>query len=154
MSDSPDDLTAVGRYHGNQPPPETSQTVRCPEGPDPVAESAQAASALYQLVRTPSEGSLQVRVHPPRAQVSADDEREEMGQFRTVDALRDALAEASVEGWTGVFYDAEAERVLTDEVSPDHAWIGQPRYQTITLFPDPETAAAYAETHAAPTDSQ
>jgi len=148
MSDLPDDLSSGGTHSGNEAPTETNQTVRCPEGPDPRTNTAEPASALYQLVRPSSEDRLQIRVHPPRAQVFADDETEELGQYRTVDALREALNDVPVDGWTGVFEEAEADRVLTDDVSADHPWIGQPRYETITLFAAEEDAAAYAEASA------
>jgi len=151
MSDLPNDLTSVGAHEGNSPPTNTSQTVRCPQGPDPSSEAAQPSSALYQLLRPASAGQLQIRVHPPRAQIAAPaDDTEEIGQYRTVEALRTALAEASVEEWTGVFEDAEAGRVITDAVTSDHPWIGQPRYETVTLFAEADAATAYAESTAVP----
>lgn len=146
MSDIPEDLSAVGTHRGNPSPNDIGQTVGSPEGPDPEAQSAQPAAALFQVVRASSGTRIQVRIHPPRAQVPPpEDETEEMGQFRTVEGLRDALSDASIEGWIGVFEDEEADRTLTDEVTPDHPWIGQDRYRTVTLFADPEAAAAYAE---------
>lgn len=144
MSDVPDDLTSVGRHRGHQPPEETGQTVSSPDGPDPSAGLARRTPALFQLLR-PAENRLQIRAHPPRAQVSAPDDADEVGRYRSAEALHDALASEGVAGWTGVFEDVEADRVLTDDVTADHAWIGQPRYPTITLFADAEDAASYAE---------
>lgn len=146
MADIPDDLTDVGSHHGNQPPPETGQTVRSPEGPDPSGSEARPSPALFQLVRTPSENRLTVHAHSARAEVSAPDEGEDVGQYRTAAALQEALAEEGVEGRAAVFEDAEAGRMLVEtDVSADHAWIGQARYPTITFFETAEAAEAFAE---------
>lgn len=154
MSDIPDDLTSVGRHHGGDPPEKTGQTVSSPEGPDPSASQAEPSPALFRLVRRADADQLQIRVHSPRAELSEiEDDAEELGQYRTAEALRDALADAGIDGWTGVFEDAEANRVLSDTVAPDHVWIGQPRYERITLFADPNAAADYAESRPRPDDS-
>jgi len=144
MTDVPDDLPSVGRHHGNQPPEETGQTVSSPEGPDPSAGAARPTPALFQLTR-PDDGRLRLRAYSPRAEVPAPDDADEVGRHRTEEALREALAAEGIDGWTGVFEDAEADRVLTDEVSSDHPWIGNPRYPTVTLFADADAAASYAE---------
>jgi hypothetical protein len=146
MTDVPDDLTSVGSHHGNDPPTDTGQEVRSPSGPAPDSTPAAPSPALFQVVRSADPDRIQIRVHSPRADVPAPEEGpEEMGQYRTAAALREALADAEIDGYTGVFEDAEAEKVLTDaNVTPDHAWIGQTRYPTITLFADPEAAEDYA----------
>jgi hypothetical protein len=146
MTDIPDDLTSVGSHHGNEPPTETGQEVRSPSGPDPDSTPADPAPALFQLVRGSDPDRVQIRVHSPRADVPApEDDLEELGQYRTVEALRDALSDAAIDGDTAVFEDAEAEKVRTDtDVTPDHAWIGQPRYETITFFADADAADEYA----------
>ncbi len=147
MNDVPDDLTSVGRHYGNDPPTETSQEVRSPKGPDPDTTPAEPSPALFQLVREPGADRVQIRVHSARAKVPApEDGPEEIGQYRTVEALRDALAEASIEGRTAVFEDAETDQVLTDsDVSADHAWIGRPRYEVITFFADADAAEKYVQ---------
>jgi len=147
MTDVPDDLTSVGRHHGNEPPTETGQEVRSPSGPDPDSTPADPAPALFQLVRDTSPDRVQIRVHSPRADVPAPaDGPEEIGQYRTVASLREALADAEIDGHAAVFEDVEAEKVLTDtDVTPDHAWIGQPRYETITFFADADAATEYAD---------
>ncbi|MFB6231373.1 MAG: hypothetical protein ABEL04_09465 [Salinibacter sp.] len=151
MADIPSDLTDVGTHHGNQPPTETGQTVRSPEGPDPSTADAQPSSALFQVVRAPSEDQLKIRVHSARAEPSPPDEGEEIGTYRTEEALRKVLADANVDGWAAVFEDLEADRVLVDtDVNADHAWIGQARYSTITLFADAEAATTFAENHERP----
>lgn len=145
MSDIPDDLPSVGSHQGNQPPDETGQTVSSPEGPDPSASDAQPAETLFQLIDAASEGRLEIRTHPPRAQAAPPEgEAEEIGQYRTVEALRAALSEASIDGWTGVFKNPTADRVLTDDVTPDHAWIGASEYDTIVLFSDADAASDFA----------
>lgn len=146
MSDIPDDLTDVGTHYGNQPPPETGQTVRSPEGPDPSTASARPSPALFQVVRSASEDRLTVRAHSARAEVSTPDEGEEVGQYRTVEALRNALQDLEIGGWAAVFEDSEADRTLVDtDVDLDHPWIGQSRYPRITFFADPDDANAFAE---------
>lgn len=145
MTDIPDDLTDVGVHHGNDPPPETGQTVRSPKGPDPSASDASPSPALFQVVRTPSEGRLTVRAHSARAEVSAPEEGEEVGTYRTEDALREALADKDIDGMGAVFEDAEANRTLVEtDVTADHVWIGQLRYPTITFFETAEEAEAFA----------
>ena len=145
MTDIPDDLTDVGTHHGNQPPPDTGQTVRSPAGPDPEAGEAQPAPALFQMVRDPSESRLTVHAHSARAEVEAPDEGTDVGQYRTVEALREALSEEGIEGSAAVFEDAEADRTLVEtEVTADHAWIGQSRYPTITFFEREEDARKFA----------
>lgn len=146
MTDVPDDLTSVGRHHGNEPPTDTGQEVRSPSGPDPDSTPADPAPALFQLVRATNPDRVQIRVHSPRADVPApEDGPDELGQYRTVEALRAALTDAEIDGHTAVFEDAAAEKVLTDaDVTADHAWIGQPRYETITFFPDADAAKEYA----------
>jgi len=147
MSDVPDDLTSVGRHQGNDPPTETGQEVRSPDGPDPETSPATPTPALFQLVRDPDTNRIQIRVHSPRADVPApDDGPDELGQYRTVDDLRAALEDASIDGHTAVFEDAELDKVLTEaDVSPDHAWIGQPRYEVVTFFADDAAAAEYVQ---------
>jgi hypothetical protein len=146
MDDIPDDLTSIGSHHGNDPPTETGQEVRSPEGPDPDSSPATPAPALFQLVRHTTPDWVQIRVHSARAQVAPPeaDDLEELGQYRSVQKLRDALRDASIDGHTAVFEDAEAETVLTDaDVSADHAWIGQPRYERITFAADEGTVSDY-----------
>ena len=146
MTDIPDDLTTVGAHHGNDPPPETGQTVRSPEGPDPSASDASPSRALFQVVRTPSENRLTVRAHSARAEVSAPEEGEEVGTYRTEDALREALADKGVDGMGAVFEDAEANRVIVEtDVTADHAWIGQLRYPTVAFFETVAEAEAFAD---------
>ena len=146
MTDIPDDLTTVGAHHGNDPPPETGQTVRSPEGPDPSASDASPSRALFQVVRTPSENRLTVCAHSARAEVSAPEKGEEVGTYRTEDALREALADEGVDGMGAVFEDAEANRVLVEtDVTADHAWIGQLRYPTIAFFETVAEAEAFAD---------
>lgn len=146
MADIPDDLTTVGIHHGNDPPPETGQTVRSPEGPDPSATDASPSPALFQVVRTPSENRLTVRAHSARAEVSAPEGGTEVGTYRTEDALREALADEGVGGMAAVFEDAEANRTLVEtDVTADHAWIGQLRYPTITFFETVEEAKTFAD---------
>jgi len=152
MADIPDDLTDVGVHHGNQPPPDTGQTVRSPTGPDPDATEAQPSPALFQLVRADAENRLTVHAHSARAKVSAPEAGTEVGQYRTVDALCDALEEEDVEGWAAVFEDVEADRVLVEtNVTAQHAWIGQPRYSMITFFGTSEAATDFADAHERPT---
>lgn len=148
MSELPDDLTGVGVHRGNQPPTETGQTVRSPEGPDPGASDAEPSSALFQIVRFPTDSRLVVRAHSARAEVEAPEEGEEVGQYRTVDGLREALLEVGIADTVAVFEDAEADRVLVDaDVTAEHAWIGQPRYPTIAFFETRDEAEAFAEAH-------
>lgn len=146
MADLPDDLTAVGRHRGNDPKPDTGQEVRSPEGPDPESNPATPAPALFQLVRNTTRDRVQVRVHSSRAEEppAPDDNHAELGQYRSPDALRDALRDTSIEGRTAVFEDANSETVLTDDdITPDHAWIGQPRYERITFVADEDAVADY-----------
>lgn len=152
MTDIPDDLSDVGAHQGNPPPSETGQTVRSPEGPDPAASEAQPSPALFQVVRSPDDDRITVRAHSPRAEVDAPDAGDEMGRYRTPEELRTALASHDRgEGAVAVFVDAEADRVLVvEEVTADHAWIGQPRYPTVALFASHDAAEAYAETHERP----
>lgn len=155
MADIPDDLTSVGTHHGNQPPTKSGQTVRSPEGPDPSGGSARPSPALFQVLRDPAGNRVEVYAHSPRAVVPDPNEGEEEGQYRTVDALRKGLAEVDIEGWTAVFEDAEAERVLVEtDVTPDHAWIGQERFPAITFFADEEAANTYAREHDLPAPNQ
>ncbi|MFB6273414.1 MAG: hypothetical protein ABEL51_11025 [Salinibacter sp.] len=145
MTDIPDDLTDVGAHHGNDPPPETGQTVRSPEGPDPSAADAQPSPALFQVIRASSPKRLVVRAHSARAEVSASEEGEEEGRYRTVAALRAALADEGIDEMAAVFDDAETDRRLVEsDVSADHVWIGQPRYPTITFFQAHKDARAFA----------
>jgi len=146
MTDLPDDLTAVGRHRGHDAPTETGKEVRCPEGPPPDSTPATPAPALFQVVRQPEADRVQIRVHSARAQIPPpeDEGTDEIGQYRTVDALQSALANASIEGRTAIFEDAEADKVLTDtNVSADHAWIGRPRYERITFVADEGAASDY-----------
>lgn len=145
MSDVPDDLTSVGAHKGNPPPPETGQEVRSPQGPDPSTTPVTPSSAQFQIVRDPDRDRIQVRTHSPRAEVSApDDPLEGLGTYRSADALRKALADTAVPGRTAVFEDSEADEVLTQtDVDPSHAWIGRPRFRTITFLVDDEAATEY-----------
>lgn len=146
MADLPDDLTSVGRHRGNDPKPDTGQEVRSPEGPDPETNPATPAPALFQLVQDSTTDRIQIRVHSARTEdpPAPDGDVEEIGQYRSTDALREALRDASIEGRTAVFEDAESETVLTeDEASPDHAWIGQPRYERITFVADADAVSDY-----------
>ena len=146
MGDIPDDLTSVGSHHGNQPPTETGQEVRSPDGPDPEATPASPSPALFQLVKNSEKNWIQLRVHSARAEVTPpeDDAIEEIGQYHSVDELREALADAGIDGRTAVFEDSEEENVLMDEnVSSDHSWIGQPRYERITFATDEAAASDY-----------
>lgn len=146
MSDIPDDLTDVGAHHGNDPPPETGQTVRSPEGPDPSEAEAQPSPGLFQVIRPSAENRLVVQVHSARAEVPAPEEGEEVGRYRTADALRTALAEEEIDEMVAVFEDAEVDRLLVEStVTVDHAWIGQPRYPRITFFPTLEDAQSFAD---------
>lgn len=147
MSDVPDDLTSVGRHHGNDPPTETGQEVRSPSGPDPASSPADPSPALFLLTRDAEQNRIQIRVHSPQAEISTpDDGPEELGQYRTVDSLRSALHEAGIDGWAAVFQDANTSNILTDsDVSANHSWIGQPRYETITFFADEDDAADYVD---------
>lgn len=148
MTDIPDDLTDVGAHHGNEPPPETGQTVRSPEGPDPSESEAQPSPGLFQLIRPAAGDRLKVQVHSARAEVPAPEEGEEVGRHRTVDALRTALAEEGVDEMAAVFEDADVDRLLVERnVTAEHVWIGQPRYPTITFFPSAEDAQAFADGH-------
>lgn len=155
MTDVPEDLTTVGRHHGNDPPAETGQEVRSPQGPDPETKSAEPTPALFQVVRASDPDRIQVRVYSPRAEVPApEDGSEELGRHRTVDRLRDTLTDADIAGQSAVFEDVEAHRVLTDsQVTPDHAWIGRPRFETITFFADEDAAAEYVRGLDAPSPS-
>lgn len=145
MTDVPEDLTTVGQHQGNDPPTETGQEVRSPQGPDPATKSAEPTPALFQVVRASDPDRIQVRVHSPRTEVPSPEKgSDELGQHRTVDSLRDTLTDADIDGRTAVFEDAEDDRVLTDsQVTPDHAWIGRPRFETITFFADEDAAAEY-----------
>ena len=147
MTDVPDDLTSVGRHHGNDPPTDTGQEVRSPKGPDPNSAPADPAPALFQVVEAPTANRIQIRVHSARAEIAPPgDDTEEIGQYRSVSALREALSSAAIDGWTAVFEDTETATVRTEtDVTPDHAWIGQPRYETITLFADADAADAYVD---------
>lgn len=148
MADIPEDLTDVGTHRGNEPPPETGQTVRSPTGPDPNATEAVPSPALFQLVRADDEDRLSLHLHSARAEVSAPETGTEIGRHRTVDALRDALEEEGVDGHAAVFKDTEADRVLVEtDVTADHPWIGQPRYATIAFFETAEAATAFADAH-------
>ena len=155
MTDVPEDLTTVGRHHGNDPPTDTGQEVRSPQGPDPETLAAESTPALFQVVRTADPDRVQIRGHSPRAEISSPEEGvEEIGQYPTVNALRDALTETGIEGRTAVFEDTEADRVLTDSsVTPDHAWIGRPRFETITFFVDEGAADEYVRSLDAPSSS-
>lgn len=145
MTDLPDDLTDVGAHHGNDPPPETGQTVRSPEGPDPNASDARLAPALFQVVRN-SKDRLSIRTHSARAEVPAPEDGTEVDRCRTVQALRAVLADEGISGRTAVFEDTETGRTLVEtDVNPNHAWIGQPRYPTITFFASEDHAREFAE---------
>lgn len=147
MADLPDDLTSIGRHKGNDPIPETGQEVRSPEGPDPDSSPASPAPALFQLLRDSANDRVQIRVHSARSEdppVPDDGDIEEVGQYRSVEALRDALAEASIEDQIAIFEDATADKVLTDDaVTPSHNWIGQPRYERITFVADEAAVSDY-----------
>lgn len=146
MADIPDDLTDVGAHRGNEPPPKTGQTVRSPEGPDPSGADAQRSPALFQVVREVSENRLTVQAHSARAELEDPEEGEEVGRYRTSEALQEALSDVGIDGKAAVFEDIEADHVLVEtDVSADHAWIGQPRYPTITFFETAEDAEAFAE---------
>ncbi len=148
MADLPDDLSDVGTHRGNDPETETGQTVRSPTGPDPNATEAQPAPGLFVMVRAASGEWLSIQAHSARAEVAEPDDGDEVGRYRSVEALRDALADAGMDGSVAVFEDAEADRVLVeDDVSAHHAWIGKPRYPRITLFRDADEADAFAEAH-------
>jgi len=152
MADLPEDLSGVGTHRGNDPAPETGQTVRSPTGPDPNATEAQPAPALFVVVQAASGDRLSIRAHSARADVSAPEDGEEVGRYRTVEALRRGLAGVEMDADVAVFEDAEADRVLVEEdVSADHAWIGKPRYPRITLFQNSDAAHAFAEAHDRPT---
>jgi len=152
MTDLPDDLSDVGTHRGNDPEPETGQTVRSPTGPDPNATEAQPALGLFVVVRAPSGQRLSIQAHSPQAEVGEPDDGEEVGRYHSVEALRDALVDtAEMDAYVAVFEDAEADRVLVeDDVSARHPWIGKPRYPRITLFRDGEEADAFAEAHERP----
>jgi hypothetical protein len=152
MSDLPDDLTDVGVHRGNQPPTETGQTVRSPEGPDPGASDAQPSPALFQIVRPSTEPRFVVRAHSARAEVEEPEEGDEVGRYRTIDALRETLSEIGIADTVAVFEDVEANRVLVDaDLTAEHAWIGQPRYPSIAVFETRDEAEAFAEAHDRPT---
>lgn len=146
MADIPEDLTSVGSHHGNDPPTETGQEVRSPTGPDPDSKPATPSPGLFQLVHDKKNDRFQIHVHSARAQVSPpeDDETEEIGQYRTVDALRSALEEIDISGQTAIFEDSEAGKVLTDtDITSAHAWIGDPRYERITFVADDAAVSDY-----------
>lgn len=147
MADLPDDLPSVGRHQGNDPPPETGQGVRSPDGPAPDSSPASPAPALFQLVRDTAHDRLQIRVHSARAEdpPGPDDvDVDELGQYRSIDDLRAALRDATLDGRIAIFEDAEADTVLTDDdVTADHAWIGQPRYERITFVADEGDVSDY-----------
>jgi hypothetical protein len=93
-----------------------------------------------------------VRAHSARAEVEEPENGGELGQYRTTDALRDALSEAGIGDAVAVFEDAEANRVLVDaDVTAEHAWIGQLRYSTIVFFETRDEAEAFADSHDYPT---
>lgn len=154
MNDIPDDLSSVGRHRGNPAPTQTGQEVRSPEGPDPRTNPSKQVPALFQLVQDPDADWVQIRVHSPRAKVKPpEDGPEEIGQYRSVDALRSALDEASIGGRTAVFEDADEDKVLIQsDVSPSHAWIGRPRYKTVTFVADDEAADEYVRQLDSPSD--
>lgn len=146
MDDLPDDLTSVGSHRGNQPPAETGQEVRSPSGPDPDSTPATPVPALFQLIRDTEQDRLQIRVHSARAEVSAPDadEIDEMGRYRSVEALRSALRDASIDDRTAIFEDAKLDNVRTEaDVSADHPWIGRPRYERITFVADAAAVSDY-----------
>ena len=147
MDDLPDDLTSVGRHQGNEPPTETGQEVRSPDGPPPDSSPASPAPALFQLVRDTTQDRLQIRVHSARAEEPPGpeaDEVEALGHYRSVDDLRAALREESIAGRVAVFEDATSDTVLTDDdVTADHAWIGNPRYERITFVADEGDVSDY-----------
>lgn len=146
MTDLPDDLTSVGRHRGNEPPTDTGQEVRSPAGPDPGSTPAAPTPALFQVVRSPDASRIQIRVHSARAEISPpeDEDTEEIGQYRSLDDLRAALSDVDLDGRVAVFEDAESDTVVTDaDVSPDHPWIGQPRYERITFVPDEGAVSDY-----------
>ena len=152
MAGLPEDLSAIGTHRGNDPEPETGQTVRSPTGPDPNATEAQPAPALFRVVRASSGDRLSIRAHSARAEVPAPEDGDEVGRHRTVEALRDALADLGLDEYVAVFEDAEADRVLVEEdVSADHAWVGQLRYPRVTFFRDLDAARAFADAHDRPT---
>lgn len=146
MNDLPDDLTSIGSHHGNQPPTETGQEVRSPSGPDPHSNPASPAPALFQLIRNTAEDQIQIRVHSARAEVDAPDADavQEIGQYRSVEELREALADASVTDRIAIFEDAETDTVLTEaDAGANHSWIGQPRYERITFVVDEEAVSDF-----------
>jgi len=149
MSNLPDDLTDVGVHRGNQPPTETGQTVRSPEGPDPRGSDARPSPALFQLVQSSTEPHLTVHAHSARAEVQGPEEGEEVGTYRTPDALRGALSERRIADTVAVFEDADRALVVTD-VTPEHAWIGQPRYPTIAFFETRDDAESFADSRDRP----
>lgn len=144
MADLPDDLPSVGRHQGNELPPEIGGA---PDGPDPDSSPASPIHALFQLVRDTAHDRLQIRVHSARAEDPPDpdaDEAEALGQYRSVDDLRAALRKESIADRIAVFEDAETETVLTDDdVTPEHAWIGNPRYERITFVAGEGDISAY-----------
>ncbi len=146
MSDTPDDLPAVGTHRGGDSPGDLGLSKNSPEGPDPSGGTAHPADALFQLISDASDDRIQLRVHSARTHVSppAEADREEIGQYRTVEALRDALDATGMDGWTGVFENPDAGRALTAEVAPDHPWIGSEKYPTITFFPEADAASDFA----------
>jgi len=110
------------------------------------AAGEQVGQALgAEVVRAADPDRVQVRVHSPRTEVSVpEDGPEDLGQYRTVDALRDALMDAEIDGRTTVFEDTKDHRILTDsDVTADHAWIGRPRFETITFFAREDAAVEY-----------
>lgn len=148
MSETPDDLPAVGTHRGNDAPEDLGQTISSPEGPDPSPGTARPADALFQLLSDSSGDRVQIRVYSARTHLDPPEEEtfDEVGQYRTVDALREALDDIGISGWTGVFENPSAGRALTAEVSPDHSWIGSAEYTTITFFPEADAASAHAAT--------
>lgn len=146
MNDLPDDLTSIGSHQGNQPPTETGQEVRSPSGPDPHSNPASPAPALFQLVRNADDDQIQIRVHSARAEIDAPDADalQEIGQYRSVEELRDALADASLQGKIAIFEDAETDTVLTEaDAGANHSWIGRPRYERITFVVDEEAVSDF-----------
>ena len=151
MVDLPDDLPDVGAHRGDNPPEETGQTVRSPRGPDPSTSRARPAEALFQVIRDPAHGRLAVRAHPPRAEATAPETGDEVGQFRTAEALRDALADVGLEEWVAVFEDAQADRMhVDDDVTAHHAWLGRARYSAVVFFETIEEARSFANGHDRP----